>query len=373
MLRLSTLKSRPSAANDNPIITSAPRLNTGLSRPYFYNVQAQDANGDPLTYTLATAPVGMTVDEKGRIFWQPNSAQFGSNPVKIVVSDGRSGVAEQEFAIGVSSYSVNQPPSIESEPFEVAIAQQPYQYNPIATDPDGDPLFWSLDAAPVGMLIDPETGKLRWQPSLEQVGSHEVAVRVMDSSGTYVGQAFTLNVRGVNVSPGIISTPPTLAAANKAYNYQVLARDAENDPLTFSLVSPPNGMTIDPQTGLIQWTPGESQVGVQNVGVLVSDSSGGTASQQYALAISETAIDLPPAITSTPVFTASPGRPYSYQVTAADADGTISQYQLLQSPTGMTINSANGVVTWNNPTAGNHQIVVGAVDNSGTGAAKDLS
>jgi RHS repeat-associated protein len=104
--------------------------------------------------------------------------------------------------------------------------------------------------------------------------------------------------------------------------------------------------------------------------VLVSDSSGGTASQQYTLAISETAINLPPAITSTPVFTASPGRPYTYQVTAADADGTVSQYQLLESPTGMTINSANGAITWNNPTAGNHQVVVGAVDNSGAGAAQ---
>ncbi|AFZ10863.1 Ig family protein (plasmid) [Oscillatoria nigro-viridis PCC 7112] len=172
----------------------------------------------------------------------------------------------------------------------------------------------------------------------------------MDSSGAYVGQAFTLNVRGVNAPPGIISSPPTLAAADKAYKYQIVARDAENDPLTFSLVSPPNGMTINPKTGLIQWTPSLSQVGVQNVGVLVSDSSGATASQQYALTISQTAINLPPAITSTPVFTASPGRPYTYQVQATDADGTISQYQLLQSPPGMTINSArprnSEAVTW---------------------------
>ncbi|WP_228052109.1 RHS repeat-associated core domain-containing protein [Tychonema sp. LEGE 07199] len=39
----------------------------------------------------------------------------------------------------------------------------------------------------------------------------------------------------------------------------------------------------------------------------------------------------------------------------------------------MTINSATGVVTWNNPTAGNHQIVVGAVDNLGTGAAQGFT
>ncbi|MFB8796675.1 MAG: putative Ig domain-containing protein, partial [Microcoleus sp.] len=359
-----------SAPNTDPTITSTPRLYTGLGQAYFYNLQANDPYGDPLTYTLETAPAGMRIDSQGRVTWQPTTAFFGSNPVKISVEDGRGGVAEQEFILNVGSQNQNQPPSITSIPRQTATVQKLYQYDIAATDPDKDPLFWSLDAAPVGMSIDPETGKLRWNPSPDQIGTHDVALRVMDISGTYVGQAFTLNVRGVNVPPGIISTPPTLAAANKTYNYAVLARDAENDPLTFSLVSPPNGMTINPKTGLIQWTPSLSQVGVQNVGVLVSDSSEATASQQYALTISQTAINLPPAITSTPVFTASPGRPYSYQVTAADADGTISQYQLLQSPPGMTINSATGSITWNNPTAGNHQVVVGAVDNSGTGAAQ---
>ncbi|HEY9893199.1 MAG TPA: putative Ig domain-containing protein [Candidatus Sericytochromatia bacterium] len=363
-----------SAPNDTPVITSAPRLKTGLGSPYLYNVQAIDPNGDPLTYTLATAPAGMTLDERGRVFWQPTSTQFGSNPVKIVVADGRSGVAQQEFAIDVRSQSINQPPSIESEPSNVATAQQQYQYNPIATDPDGDPLFWSLDAAPVGMSIDPETGKLRWKPRLEQVGTHEVAVRVMDSSGTYVGQAFTLNVRGVNVPPAIISTPPTVAAAGKPYSYAVIAPDPENDTVQFFLNHAPAGMNIDPNTGLIQWTPQLGQVGTQNVEILVTDASGGTAVQRYAAVVAETAANLPPAITSTPAFAAAVGNLYEYKVTATDPDGTISGYQLLKAPQGMVMDP-NGKIAWN-PTSlqlGTHEVVVGAVDNSGSGSAQGFT
>jgi hypothetical protein len=307
---------------------------------------------------------------RGELPGSPPQLFSALTPSKSRLKTVGGGIVEQEFTLNVGSQNQNQPPSITSIPSQTATVQKLYHYDLAATDPDNDVLLWSLDAAPSGMSIDPVSGQIRWVPSPSQTGSHEVAVRVIDTSGAYVSQAFTLNVPGVNVSPGIISTPPTLAAANKAYNYQVLARDAENDPLTFSLLSPPNGMTINRQTGLIQWTPSESQVGVQNVVVLVSDSNGGTASQQYTLAISETAINLPPAITFTPVFTASPGRAYSYQVTAADADGTISQYQLLQSPAGMTINSMTGVITWNNPPVGNHQVVVGAVDNSGTGATQ---
>ncbi|MCU0547149.1 MAG: Ig domain-containing protein [Oscillatoriaceae cyanobacterium Prado104] len=52
---------------------------------------------------------------------------------------------------------------------------------------------------------------------------------------------------------------------------------------------------------------------------------------------------------SIPVFTASTLQPYSYQVTATNASGTISQYQLLQSPPGMIINLATGAISGNDP------------------------
>jgi hypothetical protein len=47
-------------------------------------------------------------------------------------------------------------------------------------------------------------------------------------------------------------------------------------------------------------------------------------------------------------------------------------YQLLKAPAGMAINAATGLLTWDNPTAGNHQIAVGAVDTGGLGRPKVL-
>jgi large repetitive protein len=184
--------------------------------------------------------------------------------------------------------------------------------------------------------------------------------------------AFPLDVRGINTPPAIVSQPPTKAAAGQVYTYAIAASDLENDPLTFGLVNHPAGMAVD-SNGRIQWTPTTNQVGQHSVEVAVTDKQGAVATQTFTVIAGTDAINLPPSITSTPAFTASPGRPYTYQVTATDADGTISQYQLLQSPPGMTINSATGAITWNNPTAGNHQVVVGAVDNSGTGAAQGFT
>ena len=43
--------------------------------------------------------------------------------------------------------------------------------------------------------------------------------------------------------------------------YQVIAYDPDNGELTYSLTEKPEGMQIGSSTGLITWTPGESQIG----------------------------------------------------------------------------------------------------------------
>ncbi|XHL98542.1 MAG: putative Ig domain-containing protein [Microcoleus anatoxicus] len=371
----------PAAPNRAPSITSTPRTNTRLGKTYFYQVEAKDPDGNPLTYTLlnppsgmafatpATTPAGMTFSE-GLISWTPGVSQQGTYPITVRVSDGLGGTATQTFNLIADNITNNRAPSIDSTPAEqVTNLTKLYQYNLAGSDADGDRLLWSLDKAPSGMIVDPQSGSLRWQPNAEQIGEHTISVRVIDGNGGYAVQEFSLTVRGINTPPAIVSQPPTKAATGQVYSYAVAASDLENDPLTFSLVSYPAGMAID-SNGKIQWTPNANSIGQHSVEVAVTDKQGAISTQAFMVNVGTDAINLPPAITSTPVFTASPGRAYTYQVQATDADGTISQYQLLQSPPGMTINSMTGVVTWNNPVAGNHQVVVGAVDNSGTGAAQ---
>ena len=47
-------------------------------------------------------------------------------------------------------------------------------------------------------------------------------------------------------------------------------------------------MTVDANTGLIQWTPALAQVGQQAVTVKVTDSFGATATQGYTLTVTST-------------------------------------------------------------------------------------
>lgn len=320
----------------------------------------------------------MTIDQQGRITWQPEATQIGSNPVNIKVSDGRGGVSTQDFNIDVVSSTIrtNNAPTITSTPNLVTNLERTYQYNLSGSDLNNDLLMWSLDSSPAGMVIDPQSGALRWQPRADQIGEHTVTVRLTDAYGLYAAQEFTLHVTGVNTPSAIVSNPVTKAAQNQLYTYTVIVTDPENDPLTFSLGTKPAGMTID-SNGVICWTPQASQIGSQQVEVFARDAQGAVTTQTYTVEVGATAINTAPSITSTPVYLAAVGSPYQYQVVATDPDASDRlTYQLLSVPagvTGISIDSTTGLLTWANPVAGNYKIVVGAVDAAGLGAAQGFT
>src|SRR5205085_7363071 len=137
-----------------------------------------------------------------------------------------------------------------------------YAYTAKAFDADGNPLAFTLAGAPAGMTIDPATGSITWTPTVAQIGINAVSVAASDGQGATATQDFNILVapEAANHAPMIISTPPTsFTFAAGTYTYAVHALDAENDSLTYSLTSAPAGMTIDPATGLITWTPDVSQ------------------------------------------------------------------------------------------------------------------
>jgi len=108
--------------------------------------------------------------------------------------------------------------------------------------------------------------------------------------------AFTFTVSASNIAiqpealpegvtgPLIESVPPAAALVDQALSYQVIASSANPSSLIFSLTAAPQGMSINPATGLLQWTPGPNQVGDQAVTIDAQDS-GGQTSQSFTLSV----------------------------------------------------------------------------------------
>ncbi len=333
------------AVNDRPVITSLPRTSIRLGGTDLYQVAASDPNNDPLTYTLVAPPAGMVVDANGLVSWQPDPSQLGDHPIRLRASDGRGGTASQDFTLRVITSDINRPPVITSTPPGTGTVGRPFAYDLAGSDPDGDPLFWGLDAGPRGMSLNASLGTLRWTPTANQIGTFQVVVRLVDGQGAFSTQTFSVVVRGVNLPPALVSSPPTQGFVGQDYFYAVRAGDPDGDAVTFALTTGPAGMTIDPTTGLIAWTPSAAQTGPNGVAVLVTDGQGGTATQTFTVVVAAP-VNYPPTITTAPPTTASADLAYRYDADATDPEGDALTFALSGAPSGMTVDPSTGVITW---------------------------
>jgi hypothetical protein len=81
-----------------PSIQPLPGSHTFNGSEYSYQVKAADPDGDTLTYSLKSAPDGMTIDpSKGLIRWNVPPDFKGKFPYTVSVADGVGGVATQEY------------------------------------------------------------------------------------------------------------------------------------------------------------------------------------------------------------------------------------------------------------------------------------
>jgi hypothetical protein len=87
----------------------------------------------------------------------------------------------------------NYPPAIAGEK-ELSFDGNICTYKVSGTDPDGDPLTFSLKEAPEGMSIDPETGLISWSVPPEFKGNAKFTACVKDGQGGEAVQQFTINI-----------------------------------------------------------------------------------------------------------------------------------------------------------------------------------
>lgn len=89
-----------------PIIISRPPL-TFEAMKYLYQVAATNSAGGTLSFSLAEAPEGMSIDaENGMITWPLESIEPGVYQVKVVVADPRGNVANQAFTLNLGERTV---------------------------------------------------------------------------------------------------------------------------------------------------------------------------------------------------------------------------------------------------------------------------
>jgi len=257
----------------------------------------------------------------------------------LVACEDRWGQRTESDNFTIIVQNVNDRPFITSLPATSAKSGQPYSYQVMAVDGDGDSLTYSLPQAPANMGIDDSTGLVSWTPL--KGGTYCVTVAAGDGKASDE-QSYNVTVAsGPNHPPEIKATVVPEAVAGTPYTYTIKATDSDGDSLTFVLKTQIEKMTLDPSTGVLAWTP--PKPGDYPVSVEISD---GKDSIVFNFTIHVIQANRAPRFQSTPSRDAYVGIPYSYEAKATDEDNDTLAFNLASGPPGMTVDGSSGRLNW---------------------------
>lgn len=350
--------------NSPPFFTTTPATQAIANQLYTYAALATDPNGHPLLFSLESAPVGMTVASgTGQVSWLPDLGDVGIHNVVLLAEDNRGGRSAQSFSINVVANSTNRPPVFSSAPVTQVSVGTSYAYAATASDPDGDALMFTKEAGPPRLFVEP-SGLVHWDFTLP--GNYAVTVRADDGNGGMSDQTYVLSVGSQPTNPHaplLFGTPSVIATVGNLYLYQPAANDLDPlDVLQFALTTSPTGMAIDGFTGRVTWIPDAAQVGNHPVTLVVDDGNGAATSQAWTLQVFAQPPNQPPVVTSVPGFVAVVGLEYAYAVQAQDPEGLAVEYSLVSPPAGMTIDPQAGTLSWTPGAPGTFTVAIRALD-----------
>jgi len=264
--------------NVNPVLgnVSVPDGDEGAA--IAFSATATDTAGDPLTYNWdfgdGNTGSGDTVSH--------TYADDGTYTVVLTVLDGDGGSATQTETTVVANVNpsfLSTVPTLlgdegESLSFDVTVDDQGPADVPdlVVTWDWGDGSATETGTSMTHAFPDDDT--------------YFVTATVDDQDGGTDSVIF--EVVTANVAPIITSSPPVNAVQGTLYSYQPIVDDPGTEVFSWTMSpSAPSGMTIDPSTGLIEWTPTASDLaqGSFTVVITVDDGDGGSDAQSWTIQV----------------------------------------------------------------------------------------
>jgi hypothetical protein len=198
------------------------------------------------------------------------------------------------------------------------------------------------------------------------------ATAPMSGTGSWIMQLVAFRAAG-----GALAQPPTLnsvadqtSAEASFASLQLVGGDPAGNPISYTATGLPDGLSVNPVTGLIAGTLSYVSAGIHPVTVRVSNGSL-TSSQSFTWTV--TNVNRAPALLAIPDRTNAENTSATLNVIATDPDNDTLTYGAVGLPSGLAINSITGVIsgTLSYTSAGKHAVTVTA--NDGQGSANSLA
>ncbi|VVE90823.1 putative Ig domain-containing protein [Pandoraea bronchicola] len=347
-----------------PTSTTVAYGSTNNTVPVFFT-------GSPNSLAVSTPATHGTATASGlSITYTPNASFSGTDTFAYTGTNAGGTSAPATITVTVLNASVTYAPS---SPAAGTVGMAYSQTLAPAASGGAAPYTYALasGALPAGLTLDPSTGALSGTPTAS--GTFNFTVKATDGSmgsGPFSATSGTLTLT-IN-APTISLSPASLPMATVATSYsQTVSASGGTASYTYAVTSGslPSGMTLS-SGGVLSGTP--TAGGAFNFTVTATDSSGGagpyTGSRAYSFVVNAPTLSITPASGS---LNASVGVAYSQ--TFSTSGGTAPYHYSLgvnsgTLPTGVSFNSATGVLSGTPTSTGTVNFTITGTDSStGTG------
>jgi hypothetical protein len=357
--------------NAAPTLSGTPQTSATVGVAYSFTPDASDADGNPLTFSITNRPVWASFNTStGALSGTPGASNLGTFAnVLISVSDGRVATSLPAFTIVVEDVP-DTAPTISGTPPTSVMVSTAYSFTPTASDPDGDPLTYSIANKPAWASFSASSGSLSGTPGTANLGTFaNITISVSDGKGGNASlPAFAVTVQDTpNQAPTISGTPASSVTAGSAYSFTPSATDPDNDSLGYTIQGKPAWASFSTSTGRLSGTPTSAGT-FSGIVITVSDGSATDSLGPFTITVNA-APNRAPTISGTPATSVIAGSAYSFQPSGADPDGDALMYSIQNKPTWATFSTTTGKLSGTPASAGAFSGIVIAVSDGKGGSA----
>jgi hypothetical protein len=299
--------------NDSPVPNNLT-LSVDISQTVSFTLSATDVDNDPLLFILGSVQNGSLVNNGNNSYtYSPNST--GSVSIPFSVNDGTSTVN------GLVSINVtgNLPPTAQNLSI-VTQEDQSVAINLIANDPENQALTYTI-VGPSHGSVSGTAPNLTYTPALNYHGNDTLTYVVSDGQLQAQG-VVSIQVISVNDAPVAIDQSLT-TDVSQSITFSLLATDADNDPLNYTINSVSSGSIVDNGNNSYTFTP--ANPGAVAIYFTVSD---GSLSAQGTVGIHVTGSLNNPPVAVDQNFNLQEDQPLSLVLNANDPDGQLLVYSV---------------------------------------------
>ncbi len=183
-------------ANQSPVANAGQTVTVTSGTIVSLNGSSSfDPDGDSLSYHWAqTAGPGVTISNPtaaGPVLTAPTVQGLTILTFQLTVSDG---LVDSSASVNITVTKPNQPPVLSSIGDRTVTVGSTLQFTVSASDPDDDPLIYSVAPLPANAAFDAGTRLFAFTPIVSQVGSFSLTVAASDGKGGTASESIRITV-----------------------------------------------------------------------------------------------------------------------------------------------------------------------------------